>query len=123
MKNKKHTKWIAHLPCIVCGRWPPNVPHHLLKGVTRGMGLKADDSHTVPLCHWCHQDLHLNGDETDYFAVNEIEPLEVAAHLYELSGKESALDWIIDKYRDRWERRAYDKTRAKLGIASHNNNL
>lgn len=46
---------------------PWTIAHHLLRAEPRGMGLKAGDNWTVPLCGECHDKLHLNGDEVDFF--------------------------------------------------------
>jgi hypothetical protein len=40
------------LPCCVCGFWPVEV-HHIRAGV--GMGQKASDLETIPLCVWHHR--------------------------------------------------------------------
>ncbi len=34
------------------------------------MSSKAGDDKVVPLCHFCHMDLHGWGDEVDFFFLN-----------------------------------------------------
>jgi hypothetical protein len=42
---------VAELPCVVCGAWPVHVHHR----TGAGMGRKADDYQTIPLCPLHHQ--------------------------------------------------------------------
>ncbi len=51
-QDKAHLARIAMLPCCVCGYWPVEV-HHIRSGV--GMGQKASDLETIPLCVWHHR--------------------------------------------------------------------
>lgn len=111
--NKKHLNWIRSLPCLVCGKWPPNQAHHLLTNVNRGMGLKASDDYTLPLCMDCHSQLHLNGNERAFFESVDLDPLEWAARLVVLSGRDIAEDIQTERY-DHWLKRAYDSVKDKL---------
>lgn len=43
---------VASLPCCVCGAQPVEV-HHIRTGC--GMGQKAGDDQTIPLCPWHHR--------------------------------------------------------------------
>ena len=68
IRSKKHLRFIASQPCMICGVWDETVvPHHLLRSGGKGMGTKACDGETVPMCHYHHQQLHLNGDEIHFF--------------------------------------------------------
>ena len=70
-KNKRwietdYTRWVATLPCISCGIQDETIVAHHLKHRYApysggGMGLKADDWLTMPLCYSCHDRAH-NGD-------------------------------------------------------------
>lgn len=62
-RSEKYLDYIRSLPCTMCGAYPPNDPHHetLHAG---GMGLKAPDSHVVPLCRDCHGVLHAIGKKS-----------------------------------------------------------
>ena len=64
--EKKYTNWVATLPCVNCGlENETTVAHHLKQRHAPhgggGMGLKANDFLTMPLCFECHASAH-NGD-------------------------------------------------------------
>jgi hypothetical protein len=64
--EKKYTNWVATLPCVNCGLdGETTVAHHLKHRHAPhgggGMGLKANDFLTMPLCFECHASAH-NGD-------------------------------------------------------------
>jgi hypothetical protein len=64
--EKKYTNWVATLPCVNCGLDnETTVAHHLKHRHAPhgggGMGLKANDFLTMPLCFECHASAH-NGD-------------------------------------------------------------
>ncbi|WFF39275.1 hypothetical protein LU290_03365 [Moraxella nasibovis] len=47
---------IRQLPCIRCQAPPPSQACHAnWQEFGKGMGKKADDSYTIPLCLSCHQ--------------------------------------------------------------------
>jgi len=56
-KSEKYLKWIREQPCWYCDNKAE--PHHL-KGVgyMSGVGLKAPDWATVPMCRLCHSAFH-----------------------------------------------------------------
>ena len=60
------------MPCMICKN-PNTQAHHLLRAQFRGMGMKAGDNWTVPLCFYHHEALHRNGDETDFFEMHNWE--------------------------------------------------
>lgn len=109
----KHLRWIKKLPCLVCGNWNGNHAHHLLTGVTRGMGMKAADEFTIPLCMNCHSQLHLRGNERAFFGDVGVDPLEWAARLVVLSGRDIAED-IQTELQDSLRKRYYDTVKDKL---------
>lgn len=47
--------FVREQPCCWCGHRAPSDPHHF---GPRGIGRKADDLHTVPLCRACHDHFH-----------------------------------------------------------------
>ena len=64
--NKGYTNWVATLPCANCGLdGETTVAHHLKHRHSPhgggGMGMKAHDFFTMPLCFGCHASAH-NGD-------------------------------------------------------------
>jgi len=56
-RDKKYLAWIRKLPCIN-GHQAPSEPHH--EG-DRGIGIKASDYSTLPLCNRCHRERHQVG--------------------------------------------------------------
>ena len=65
-KEKDYTRWVATLSCVNCGIHDETIVAHHLKHRYApygggGMGLKADDWLTMPLCYSCHDRAH-NGD-------------------------------------------------------------
>lgn len=66
LRDKKYLEWVRTLPCIVC-QSTPAVPHH--EGV-RGMGLKASDRDTLPLCHKHHDERHRTGVKTFWGSID-----------------------------------------------------
>jgi len=64
--EKKYTRWVATLPCANCGLDDETtVAHHLKHRHAPhgggGIGMKANDFLTMPLCFSCHDRAH-NGD-------------------------------------------------------------
>ncbi|MGV8925031.1 MAG: DUF968 domain-containing protein [Ewingella sp.] len=67
MKNPKsdklvypsYTRWVKKQPCCGCGNQADD-PHHIIGNGLGGMGMKASDLHTIPLCRRCHDGLHAN---------------------------------------------------------------
>ena len=58
-RSKKYLAYIRELDCFACGKEGPSEPSHFGgKGKSGGMGLKADDLFTAPLCRTCHQCWH-----------------------------------------------------------------
>lgn len=65
-----HLAMVRNLPCCVCGRGGPGVwvvpvieAHHLLRTGEHGIGRRSSDRWAIPLCPYCHSNLHANGDE------------------------------------------------------------
>lgn len=59
-RSKKYLRAVASLPCCVC-RAPDSVPHHIMGPDYAGIGTKAPDDLTMPMCHRHHMDLHQDG--------------------------------------------------------------
>lgn len=57
-KAPAYLAFMREQDCCCCRRQGPNDPHHFGE---RGMGQKADDYHTVPLCRACHDHFHDHG--------------------------------------------------------------
>ena len=67
--SPKHRRYVASLACILKGFWNETVvPHHLLRAhQTKGIGLKSCDMWCAPITNEQHKDLHLHGDEIEFF--------------------------------------------------------
>jgi len=52
MKRNERFEKLADMGCVICGQ-PPQI-HHLIGLKYRGLGQKADDQYTIPLCHNHH---------------------------------------------------------------------
>ena len=58
-RSDKYLDYIRSKPCLICGK-DETVAHHESLNRT-GIGMKAPDSHAVPLCVYCHHRCHANG--------------------------------------------------------------
>lgn len=56
MRSTKRLNEIRNLPCVVCGSSPVDAAHSNQSNHGKGMGLKACDSKTIPLCRNHHQE-------------------------------------------------------------------
>jgi hypothetical protein len=57
MKSRKHLQRVAELPCVVCGSQEVQA-HHIRDKDVCGMGLKAADLFSFPICQPHHANLH-----------------------------------------------------------------
>jgi len=55
-ERRERFEALSELGCAICGQ-PPQI-HHLIGTKWRGMGQKADDRHTIPLCMKHHTGSH-----------------------------------------------------------------
>jgi hypothetical protein len=83
---EKHLRFVAGLPCCICRRAGDTQVHHLLRGVVRGMGMKAADRHVIPVCTIHHAAIHAHGDEAEFLALRNIDGPALAAALWSVSG-------------------------------------
>lgn len=61
--EKRHLHKIKSLPCSCCGQSGPSDAHHIREG--QGIGQRASDWLTIPLCKSCHQgDSGIHGDRS-----------------------------------------------------------
>jgi len=56
-ENAKYLQWVKTQPCACCGK-PADDAHHLIGWGQGGMGTKAHDILTLPLCRRHHDELH-----------------------------------------------------------------
>ncbi len=58
-RNADYLRWVAGRPCARCGRQGNTQAHHIRGiGHKSGVGLKAPDQWTAPLCVGCHHEFH-----------------------------------------------------------------
>jgi hypothetical protein len=81
-RDRNHLRFVASQPCLVCGRTPSDA-HHLKFAEQRAMGRKVSDKFTVPVCRLHHRELHRRGDERAWWQMQGIDPLPIAATLWE----------------------------------------
>ncbi len=55
--NPAYLKWVKTLPCSYCGAQADDAHHAIGLGLS-GMGMKADDLATMPICREHHTDIH-----------------------------------------------------------------
>jgi hypothetical protein len=84
LRDKEHRRFVAELPCLICGRTPAD-PHHLRYAQPRALGSKVSDEFTVPVCRLHHSELHRVGDEEAWWRAAGINPLPVALELWRQS--------------------------------------
>ncbi len=80
-RDKAHLKYVAKQPCLVCGRQPSD-PHHLRFAQPAALGRKVSDEYVVPLCRSHHRELHRTTNETTWWQILAIDPLPIAARLW-----------------------------------------
>jgi len=81
-RDRHHLKFVSSQPCLACGRTPSDA-HHLKFAEQRAMGRKVSDRFTVPLCRLHHRELHRRGNERAWWQGHGIDPLEIAASIWE----------------------------------------
>jgi hypothetical protein len=54
MRDAKRLAEIRKLPCVVCGRSPVDAAHSNQSAHNKGLGIKASDEFTIPLCRQHH---------------------------------------------------------------------
>jgi ERF superfamily len=81
IRNKAHLRYVAHQPCLLCGRKPSD-PHHLRFAQPRALGRKTSDEFAVPLCRIHHRLVHRVGNEAAWWQEAGIDPLKAAGKLW-----------------------------------------
>jgi hypothetical protein len=81
LRDDAHLRYVATLPCLVCGRAPTQA-HHLRFAQPRALGRKVSDEWTVPLCLLHHRALHDVGDEKSWWEAHGIAAETVARELW-----------------------------------------
>ena len=83
VRSKAHLRFVATMPCVVCGMRPVEV-HHLKHLQPRARGLKVSDEFTVPLCPEHHREVEaVSGWEGIWWALGHIDVEAAARNLWE----------------------------------------
>lgn len=106
--SREHLALIRQLPCCICGTKGTRAihAHHLRSEAaarTRGVGMKAPDSMTVPLCWLHHDELHALGSrrEVQWFKDQcEINPHALADSLWNNTGDLTRLHRVLQAFHD-----------------------
>jgi hypothetical protein len=57
-RSKAYLEYVSGLVCCGCGQ-PADEAHHVISaGIGGGMGTKASDFLTLPVCRKCHDEIH-----------------------------------------------------------------
>jgi hypothetical protein len=80
-RDRDHLRYVAHQPCLICGRKPSD-PHHLRFAQPRALGRKSSDEFAVPLCRIHHRLVHRLGNEEAWWQEAGIDPMKVARKLW-----------------------------------------
>ena len=62
-RSKAYLEYVKSLNCCGCGVNADEAHHLIAAGLGGGMGTKADDVFTIPVCRRCHDALHKNVKE------------------------------------------------------------
>jgi hypothetical protein len=92
-RDREHLKFVAAQSCLVCGRTPSD-PHHIKFAEQQAIGRKVSDKYTVPICRLHHRELHRCGNERAWWQKQGIEPLALAASLW---NKTHSVEAIVDR--------------------------
>lgn len=101
IRDKKHLRFIASLPCIVTGHTDVQAAHIRIDNIC-GMGIKPSDDCVVPLYWKEHMKQHEIGELKYWFDLGGHERASVLAKkLYEHSGDEIKCEEEIRKWKKR----------------------
>jgi hypothetical protein len=81
-RDREHLKFVASQPCLICGRTPSD-PHHIKFAEQAAMSRKVSDRFSVPVCRLHHRELHRRGSERAWWERQGIDPLVIAASLWD----------------------------------------
>jgi hypothetical protein len=96
IRSKEHLRFVASQPCLICGRAPSHA-HHIRYAQSRGLSLKVSDEFTVPLCAIHHHQIHTTGREHAWWQERNVDPLKVAADLWQQSRGASQAEATADR--------------------------
>lgn len=101
IRDDAHLTWIKSLPSVISGRYGCEAAHirygnPSYRKKRTGKGQKPDDAWTVPLTPQEHRDQH-SMNERDFWLRHGIDPIDIARHLYEISGNTNRAKKIISQ--------------------------
>ncbi len=83
VRSVRYRKFVASLPCCVCGRADVQCAHVKFIGEGRGTGIKVSDEFTVPLCVEHHrQQGECKLGERGWWEMQDKDPGHIAETLY-----------------------------------------
>lgn len=102
MYDHAHLAFIRSLTCCLCGKLNPDAAHirsaNPLYGKREtGVGEKASDRWTVPLCREHHNQQH-NENELAWWRLQKIDPFLLALALHHASGDPEIADGILQSH-------------------------
>ena len=80
-RDKNHLRYMASLPCLVCGRSPCQA-HHIRFAQPRALGRQVSDEWTVPLCVKHHAEQHTAGNEKQWWRERQVDPIANALQFW-----------------------------------------
>ena len=99
--NERHLKFIRALPCVVCANPICTEAAHVKMPAPGkrnvGIGEKAHDRWTVPLCGRCHRYQH-SGSERGFWKSVCIDAIQLAKDLFAVSGDHEEGERIVSEY-------------------------
>lgn len=63
-RSPAHRAWVRGFACSACGRTDAIECAHVRVGTDGGMGIKPSDRWCISLCKDCHNQQHMQGEET-----------------------------------------------------------
>jgi hypothetical protein len=102
--DEAHLRWIRTLPCLITGTVPVEAAHIRYADLRfgkreTGKSEKPSDKFTVPLAPELHREQHAQYERA-FWAYYHIDPVQVAAALYGVSGNDEAAEIIIQEARN-----------------------
>lgn len=91
-KIESHLAFVRTLPCICCGNDIETQAAHIRMSdarvvkVNAGVGAKADDYWTLPMCGRHHDEQHKAGNESKFWRRYGIDPILYALRLWSVTG-------------------------------------
>jgi hypothetical protein len=106
--NEKHLRFIRTLPCVVCTNPICTEAAHVKMSAPGkrnvGIGEKAHDQWTVPLCSACHRKQHAWG-EVGFWRTVYIDAIALARELFAVSGDYESGEAIVLRHNEQSLRR------------------